>query len=394
MNTRLQVEHPITEYITGLDIVEWMIRIAAGERLPFKQSDVKLNGWAMEARVYAEDPLRNFLPSIGKLVRYKEPGQGDSNIRVDSGVLEGSEISTFYDPLISKLVTYGRNRAEAIEKMKYALDTYVIRGLNHNVNFLRDVLENKRYCSGNISTKFIPEEYPQGFKGHVLTPEETNQLLLLTASLHHLRYCRDSSIATDVYSTETKEYRIFLNGKEESVKVSAVGPWPEKILSCNFQGKTTEVDLSEYDVDGHVINSSISKKPLIAQLIKITDLGYDIQLCGTIYSLKVLSPREAPLYQFMREPVKLNTDNYILSPMAGNLVSVSVKPGDRVVIGQEIAIVEAMKMQNILKSTRDAIVKAVPGVPDKSISLDEVIVEFQPEAKDPQEEAKVSKSIK
>jgi len=332
----------------------------------------------MEARVYAEDPLRNFLPSIGKLVTYKEPeGPG---IRVDSGVLEGSEISIFYDPLISKLVTYGKNRTEAIEQMKEALDTYIIRGLNHNVNFLRDVLLNNRYCSGNITTKFIPEEYPSGFKGHVLTPEQSNQLLLITASIHYLRQCRDQSISDNVIVG--KEYVIVHDAKETPIKISSIGSYKNKIFECTLPNiDPIRVDLSSYQIDGLVIKAKIAESQIIAQLYKISDLGYNIQLYGTVYSLKVLSPNEASLVGYMKEPVKLNTQNYVLSPMPGTLISVAVKVGDHVHVGQEVAIVEAMKMQNILRSSRDAVVKTIPATSGKSVSLDEIIIEFEPHIK-------------
>jgi len=375
MNTRLQVEHPITEFITGLDLVEWMIKIAAGQPLTLQQQDIPINGWAMEARVYAEDPLRNFLPSIGKLVTYKEPGKNDPSIRVDSGVNEGAEISIYYDPLISKLITYGKDRPKAIAKMKEALDSYVIRGVKHNVNFLRDVLENKRYNEGNISTKFIPEEYPEGFNGHKLTPKEEKHLLSIAAGIHHLRYLRDSTL-TEEEPTGPRNYVLKFNKQYTPVKVNEV---EEKTYEVFLNGETEPsiVDLTNYLVDNLVIPAPVDGVPNILQLIKIRDLGYDLQFYGTTYNVDVLTPLEAKLLPHMKEIVPRDTSNLVLSPMAGTLLSISVKVGDHVHVGQELALVEAMKMQNIIRATRDGVVNSVSDLIGKPITFEEVLIEFK-----------------
>uniref|UniRef100_A0A6B2KZI5 Propionyl-CoA carboxylase alpha chain, mitochondrial n=1 Tax=Arcella intermedia TaxID=1963864 RepID=A0A6B2KZI5_9EUKA len=375
MNTRLQVEHPITEFITGLDLVEWMIKIAAGQPLTLQQQDIPINGWAMEARVYAEDPLRNFLPSIGKLVTYKEPGKNDPSIRVDSGVTEGAEISIYYDPLISKLITYGKDRPKAIAKMKEALDSYVIRGVKHNVNFLRDVLENKRYNEGNISTKFIPEEYPEGFSGHKLTPKEEKHLLSIAAGIHHLRFIRDSTI-TEEEPTGARNYVLKFKKEYTPVKVNEV---EEKTYEVFLNGETEPsiVDLTNYKVDSLVITAPVDGVPNILQLIKVRDLGYDLQFCGTTYGVDVLSPLEAKLLPHMKEIVPRDTSNLVLSPMAGTLLSISVKVGEHVHVGQELALVEAMKMQNIIRATRDGVVKSISDLIGKPITFEEVLIEFQ-----------------
>jgi len=259
--------------------------------------------------------------------------------------------------------------------MKEALDLYVIRGVNHNVNFLRDVLTNKRYCSGNINTKFIPEEYPEGFTGHVLTDLEQKQLILLSASLQHLRNIRDSSISPP--NDEIIDIRKYIVKFRNTETVVEVTPHSSKSFDCQIEGhESTMVDLESYAVDSPVIHCEIGGEPLIAQLYKIRYLGYDIQLCGTVYSVDVVTPRESELYKFMKEPTKLNTANFVQSPMAGTLVSVAVKKGDHVSVGQELAIVEAMKMQNILRATRDGVVKEILGQAGKPVSLDENILEF------------------
>jgi len=395
MNTRLQVEHPITEYITGLDLVEWMIKIAAGEKIPFTQNEVQIKGWAMEARVYAEDPLRNFLPSIGRLIKYKEPGEGDSRVRVDSGILEGSAISVYYDPLICKLATHGETRQEAIDIMISALDNYVIRGVTHNVNFLRDTMTNKEFIAGNISTKFIPQHYPNGFEGHVLSEEEKNELVVLAASLHHLRAWRDYSISSSdsffdsvyVVSITGIVYGVEVGVSLDSEKHFSVQIPPDfedgesktELAENKSESKVFTINLEDYQIDAPVITYEINEKRLVSQLINITDLGFDIQFMGTIYKTTVLTTQETELSVHMKEAVELDTQTLLVSPMAGTLISIAAKEGDVVLQGQEIAVVEAMKMQNVLKAERDVIIKSIKKQPGSQILLDEAIIEFEPE---------------
>lgn len=384
MNTRLQVEHPITEAVTGIDIVEQMIRVAAGQPLSYKQADVKINGWAMESRVYAEDPLRNFLPSIGRLTRYKEPRAYDGGnwIRIDSGIVEGSEISIYYDPLISKLITTGEDRKQSIDRMAYALDSYVVRGLNHNVNFLRDVMENAKFRSGNLSTAFIPEEYPEGFKGHVLKAAERTQLITITAAIHHLLETRNRSVTGKLASfdatPEHGEY-ILKIGKAEDAYTEAVSvtALPDRRVRVN--GVT--VDLSAWQLDGPVILAQLedgkgAAEEVTMQLFEKLDLGYKVQLTGTLYDMQVLSKKEVELVKHMPTSAGVDTSRLITSPMAGQLISVAVEVGQTVSMGQEICVVEAMKMQNVLRAQRDGTVKAIKAEPGKPVQLDQVIVEF------------------
>eukprot|EP01027_Heterolobosea_sp_BB2_P013534 GEZU01019518.1.p1 GENE.GEZU01019518.1~~GEZU01019518.1.p1 ORF type:complete len:692 (-),score=254.09 GEZU01019518.1:116-2191(-) len=367
MNTRLQVEHPITEYITKLDLVEEMLRAASGRPLSVKQSDVKIHGWATEARVYAEDPYRNFLPSIGTLKTYIEPSTESGEVRVDSGITEGSEISIYYDPMICKLITHGNTRDESIERMKAALDTYVIRGVNHNIPFLRSVLENKRYLSGNISTKFIPEEYPEGFSGFQLNAEQNKQLVASAAVIELMRAQRAYTITGRLPSSivpQHKDLVITVNEKDHQVHVSsdpATGKYTVKV-----DGE--DVTMSpNWPVGNHIFTASAGQdKNVIVQVVKTKSNGYTLQFYGT-------------QVQYIQTPVPavFDASKFVLSPMPGSIVSVNVKPGDKVIIGQEVAVVEAMKMQNVLRATRDGVVKAVFAKQGDTVAVEDKLVEFE-----------------
>jgi len=377
MNTRLQVEHPITECITGLDLVEIMIKVAQGEVLPITQKDVTIKGWAMESRVYAEDPLRSFLPSIGKLVRYKEPT--DDGVRIDSGVLEGTEISIYYDPLISKLVTFGPNRENVINKMKRALDRYVIRGLNPNVNLLRDILSHERFIQGNLTTKYIPEEYKNGFNGHELTEDEKYSLLSVAAAIECVRNVRDSTVSssTKVNPEIERIVNLVLSFENKMFNTTVTLDHERCVFLVNIDNQSHAIDLGIWDIDSEVIECKIDEVTYILQLHRIANLEYTIQYLGTLYNVGVMTPKEAQLLKFMPVPKVLDSKNQLVSPMAGNLVSIAVKPGDHVTIGQELAVVEAMKMQNMLRSKRDGIIKEVKVKPGTSIGLEQVILTFQ-----------------
>lgn len=421
MNTRLQVEHPITEEITGVDIVEHMIRIAAGQKLALKQNDVKINGWAMESRLYAEDPLRGFLPSIGKLTRYQAPEapQGSTWLRIDSGIEEGSEISIYYDPLISKLSTWGHTRQEAIGYMRHALDQYIIRGFNHNLCFVRDVMDNERFIEGHISTKFIPSEYPNGFHGHVLTPLERTNLLATTVALHFTRMTHQARVSGHLPSYEPAPYASFsvrLNGAQHEEDPANLPQLFDVVFSeeglhvfSRATGEETQVDLSAWPVDSPVIQAALrtehipdskieyevshhrlsaedeaaelpedeSFEPLTLQLTAVNPHGYTIQYIGTNYEIEVLTPRERELKQYMPKIKKLDLSKSVVSPMAGQLISVAVKAGQKVALGQELVIVEAMKMQNVLRSQRDGVIKSIKVEAGKSVGLDEVLIEFE-----------------
>lgn len=266
------------------------------------------------------------------------------------------------------------------------MDSFLIRGVNHNVNFLRDTFVHPRFLSGDISTKFIPQEYPNGYSGHVLTDYEKQHVFALAGALHHLRVTRDSSISSPDFEQQVGpgEYVISLKGEKVNVGVVATRfteqDGGDKTFDVHFSSKEDpiRVDLENYATDDLVIPADIGGEAVTAQLFKVRDLGYDLQYHGTVFSVDVLTPLEAELSAFMKEPVKRDTANFVMSPMAGTLISVAVKKGDRVVVGQEIAIVEAMKMQNILRATRDGIVKEVKVEAGKPLQLEEIIVELEP----------------
>ncbi|KAM9321650.1 propionyl-CoA carboxylase alpha chain [Gastrophryne carolinensis] len=379
MNTRLQVEHPITECITGLDLVQEMIRVAKGYPLRHKQSDIPINGWAVECRVYAEDPYKSFgLPSIGRLSQYQEPLHLPG-VRVDSGIQEGSDISIYYDPMISKLVTHGSNRTEALERMEDALDNYVIRGVTHNIPLLREVITHPLFIKGDITTKFLPEVYPDGFKGHTLTFEEKNELLAMTASLY---------VAAQIRSHH------FLNNTRVPVAKNDLRSWD---LSVTLDGSSHSLTLQKQkdcfsvEVDGNKVEVSSEwnlSSPL--QSVRIGDshktiqcLGRDaagnisIQFQGTVYKLQVLTKEAAELNEYMPEKIEEDTSSILRSPMPGTVVAVSVKPGDLVSEGQEICVIEAMKMQNSMTAAKSAKVVSVHCKPGETVGEGDLLVQLE-----------------
>uniref|UniRef100_A0A673GH10 Propionyl-CoA carboxylase alpha chain, mitochondrial n=1 Tax=Sinocyclocheilus rhinocerous TaxID=307959 RepID=A0A673GH10_9TELE len=332
MNTRLQVEHPITECITGLDLVQQMILIAKGYKLQQKQSDIPINGWAIESRVYAEDPYKSFgLPSIGRLSQYQEP-LDLPNVRVDSGIQEGSDISIYYDPMISKLVTYGKTREEALKKMEEALDNYVIRGVTHNIPLLREIIVHPRFVSGDISTKFLPEVYPDGFKGHMLTAGERRELLATAAALY---------VAVEI----------------DGEKVEVSGEWnlASALLPITINGKHRNLQCLLRTAAGEIT----------------------LQYLGTSFKLRVLSKLAAYLRKHMPEKIPEDTSSILRSPMPGSVVAVSVKPGDNVAEGQEICVIEAMKMQNSMTAAKTAKVKSVHCKAGDTVGEGDLLVELE-----------------
>lgn len=392
MNTRLQVEHPVTEQITGVDIVEQMIRIATGEPLRYKQEDIKINGWSFESRVYAEDPLRNFLPSIGTLKRYVEPK--GPHIRIDSGIREGSEISIHYDPMISKLITYGATRNEALQYMREALDSYVIRGLTHNINFLRSLCDHPRFIEGRLSTAFIPEEYPQGYKGATLTNKQQDALLASAANVYLVGLRNQVSLTGKqrsfnpsayvdhrlhelVITLLDKHYRIRLVTKDalNSCKVSF------DITPLEGDNKTpTTVDIeTSYQRGDWVFVSTVNGTQYVFQVMSVSDSSpiLAIQYAGTSFKMEVRSPREYELMKFMPVKEVVDTSKLVVSPMPGAVFAIKVKAGDTVFAGQEVCIVEAMKMQNALRAVNNGVVKKIHVKQGQTVSADQVLLELE-----------------
>ena len=372
MNTRLQVEHPVTEMVTGLDLVEQMIRIAAGEKLKIKQSDVKLNGWAIEARVYAEDPLRNFLPSTGRLVRYREPAEGPA-VRVDSGVYEGAEISMFYDPMIAKLVTHGDDRPAAIAAMQEALDSFYIRGLGHNVPFLSALMAHPRFHAGRLTTGFISEEFPEGFHG-VDLPDETKGDVVAVAAVVHQAYARRAVSGTPRFKTAAPVANgkwVVKSGKEQhevTVVETAMG-------HAVIAGRRSRELVSDWQIGDAIYRGRIDNRRITVQIDR-DGIGYRVAHAGTQLKVQVLTPRAAALAGYMLEKTPPDLSKYLLSPMPGLLVQISVKEGQDIKAGQELAVVEAMKMENLLRAERDGKVAKLHAKAGDSLSVDQVIVEF------------------
>ncbi|MCW9033658.1 MAG: acetyl/propionyl/methylcrotonyl-CoA carboxylase subunit alpha [Alphaproteobacteria bacterium] len=374
MNTRLQVEHPITEFITGQDIVEWMIKIAAGEKLTLKQSEVKIKGWAIESRIYAEDPFRNFLPSTGRLIRYMPPEETDL-VRVDTGVEEGGEISMFYDPMIAKLVTYGTTRDAAIRHMQQALDEFYIDGVSHNISFLAAVLAHPRFHEGRLTTNFIAEEYADGFHSADVPHDDPAVLAAVSAAIHSkhvMRNAHTSGRMTGASVNLPDEWVILINQEEKfSVEVNRV----EGGYDVKVEGEPYEIR-TDWAFGEPLYKADINNKHYCLQVSK-KGVGYEIIHAGTSVNAMALSKRAAELNDHMLIKEAPDMSKFLLSPMPGVLVSISVEAGQNVKAGEELAVVEAMKMENVLKADVDGTVVKVAAAAGDSLAVDQIIVEFE-----------------
>ena len=378
MNTRLQVEHPVTELITGIDLVEQMIRVANGEPLSITQDDVKINGWAIENRLYAEDPYRGFLPSIGRLTRYRPPAEGALHggiVRNDTGVFEGGEISMYYDPMIAKLCTWAPTRGEAIEVMRNALDSFEVEGIGHNLPFLAAVMDHERFVSGNITTAFIAEEYPEGFQGVTLSDETLRDIAAACAAMNRVAEIRRARISGTLDNHERKvgvEWNVALQGASHDMRIAA-----------DKQGATvTFSDGTEVRVNGDwtpgqsLAHMTVNGKPLVLKVGKISG-GFRIRSRGADLKVHVRTPRQAELARLMPEKLPPDTSRLLLCPMPGLIVKMNVAEGDEVQEGQALCTVEAMKMENILRAERKGVVKKINAAPGESLAVDDVIMEFE-----------------
>ena len=370
MNTRLQVEHPVTELITGVDLVEQMIRVAAGEKLALQQAALAPKGWAIESRVYAEDPYRGFLPSIGRLVRYRPPGEqeGENTIRNDTGVVEGSDISIFYDPMIAKLSTHGPTREQAVQTMARALDDFLIEGVEHNLPFLSAVMDQERFLQGRLTTGYIAEEFPEGFHGLEPTPEQADQLMAAAAFMHRLQASRRSN-----GGKLRDEWIVAAGASRRLVRLAPEG----EALRIELPGEGRAVSLSEVDwrPGWPLFKARLDGRPFTVHAAPAAE-GYRLRHRAASQRMLVLSPRSADLHEKLPERQPADTSRLILSPMPGLVVSIAVEPGQAIKSGQTVAIVEAMKMQNIIRAERDGTVKAVGPKPGDSVAADEMLVEF------------------
>lgn len=374
MNTRLQVEHPVTELITGLDLVELMIRIADGEKLPIQQKDISINGWAVESRVYAESPYRNFLPSIGRLQKYQAPAE-NNQIRVDTGVEEGSEISMFYDPMIAKLVTWGETRKQAITKMQISVNQYYIRGIDTNLPFIADIMTHPRFIAGDLTTNFIAEEYPEGFVSRELDEESLGHLVCAISSLHFRLTQRAASISNQVrgYGRNVAQDWVVVMGQENyetTVEVVESGwnvEYQDHVHRISDDWLPTEV----------IYSGGIGGQPMCFQIEK-NGFGYDVTYMGNTQTVYVVTPETAALNKLM--PIKTHADQsrYLLSPMPGLLVSLAVSEGVEVKAGQELAVIEAMKMENSLRAENDGVIAKTLVESGTILEVDQPILEFEP----------------
>ena len=367
MNTRLQVEHPVTECITGIDLVEKMIRVAAGEPLGMTQSDVKLDGWAVENRVYAEDPYRGFLPSIGRLVRYNPPAVGDG-VRVDDGVTEGGEVSRFYDPMIAKLITWAPTRLEAIDKQIAALDNFEIEGVGHNIDFVSAIMQHPRFRSGEITTGFIAEEYPDGFHGSPASPE----LLRALAAIAAFAATAEADRARRVDGQLGKRLRppanwqINVGGANHHVSISTDG-----IL---VDGGDLDIEL-EYTPGDRIVEATLADAPLAVRILR-TRAGFKLTTRGASHVARVLPAHLAPLSAHMIEKTPPDLSRFLLAPMPGLLTALHVAAGDKVEAGEPLAVIEAMKMENILRAGKTGTVKSISASQGDSLAVDQVILEL------------------
>ena len=377
MNTRLQVEHPVTELITGVDLVEQMIRVANGEILSLKQNEVKINGWAMESRLYAEDPYRGFLPSIGRLTRYRPPVESRSEtavVRNDTGVFEGGEISIFYDPMIAKLCTWAPNRAGAIAEMRNALDAFEVEGIGHNIPFLSAVMDHPKFCAGNITTAFIEEEYPDGFVGVELPIEILKTVAACAAAMYRLGEIRRTRVSGRMDNHERRvrdDWVVSLQGHDFPVDITA----DPNGSTVRFETGGHRV-ASDWTPGNSMAVMNVDGIDIALKVEKCTS-GFRIRFRGADMRVTVWSPRQAELAKLMIEKTPPDTSKLLLCPMPGLIVKVEVSVGDEVQEGQSLCTVEAMKMENILRAERKSIVSRVYAVAGDSLAVDAIIMEFE-----------------
>lgn len=378
MNTRLQVEHPVTELITGVDLVEQMIRVAHGEHLSLKQEDIGIKGWAIENRLYAEDPYRNFLPSIGRLTRYRPPAESQDSehvVRNDTGVYEGGEISMYYDPMLAKLCTWGTSRQEAISHMRLALDRFEVEGIGHNLPFLSAVMDHPKFISGDMTTAFIAEEYPEGFTGVELDDSSLRAIAASCAAMNRVAEIRRAKISGRLDNHERKvgdDWIVTLQGQNFPVKIAADQMGSDvrfedgsvMRVSGNWTPGQTLADMT---VDGQVLVMKVGKIPG----------GFYIRNRGAGLKVHVRTPRQAALAELMPEKLPPDTSKLLLCPMPGMLVKLDVEAGQQVEEGQALCSVEAMKMENILRAERRGIVAKINVDAGSSLAVDDVIMEFE-----------------
>ncbi|KIC29301.1 acetyl-CoA carboxylase biotin carboxylase subunit [Leisingera sp. ANG-M6] len=393
MNTRLQVEHPVTELITGVDLVEQMIRVADGAELPMRQEDVKLTGWAIENRLYAEDPYRGFLPSIGRLTRYRPPAEtaagpmlvngkwqgdapaGETAVRNDTGVYEGGEISMYYDPMIAKLCTWAPTREEAIGAMRTALDSFEVEGIGHNLPFLSAVMDHPIFIDGSMTTAFIEEQYPDGFEGVELHSDDLRKIAAACAAMHRVAEIRRTRVSGRMDNHERKvgtDWVVSLQGQSFNVVIDA----DRDGATVNFEGGGSYRVTSDWTPGDQLATLQVNGETLVLKTGKVTQ-GFRVRSRGADLAVKVRTPRQAELAELMPEKVAPDTSKMLLCPMPGLIVKVDVEVGQEVQEGQALCTVEAMKMENILRAERKGVVSKINASAGDSLAVDDVIMEFE-----------------
>ncbi len=378
MNTRLQVEHPVTELITGVDLVEQMIRVAHGEKLSIRQSDVKLNGWAIESRLYAEDPYRNFLPSIGRLSTYRPPAESSAEtsvVRNDTGVFEGGEISMYYDPMIAKLCTWAPDRLGAIEHMRLALDRFEVEGIGHNLPFLSAVMDHPKFVKGDITTAFIAEEYPDGFAGVILDEAALKSIAASCAAMNRVAEIRRTKVSGRLDNHERKvgdDWVVTLQGTSFRVKIDADPKGSDVVFE---DGVSLRVS-GDWTPGKTLADMTVNGETLVMKIGKISG-GFRVRSRGADLKVHVRTPRQAELAGWMIEKLPPDTSRLLLCPMPGMIVKVDVAEGEEVQEGQALCTVEAMKMENILRAEKKCIVSKINVSTGESLSVDDVIMEFE-----------------
>ena len=392
MNTRLQVEHPVTELVTGIDLVEQMIRVAAGERLAITQDDVRLSGWAMESRLYAEDPYRNFLPSTGRLTRYRPPAEvaagplldkgkwqgdaapGETAVRNDTGVFEGGEISRFYDPMIAKLCTWAPDRAQAIEAMRVALDAFEVEGIGHNLPFLSAVMDHPKFTAGDITTAFIAEEFAQGFDGVALPDAALLRVAAAAAAMHRVAEIRRTRVSGRMDNHERRvgtDWVVCAQGQSFDVSIAA----DHGGSTVTIAGRALRVT-SDWTPGAQLARLQVDGTALVLKVGKISG-GFRLRSRGADLRVHVRTPRQAELARLMPEKLPPDTSRLLLCPMPGLVVKIDVEEGQEVQQGQALCTVEAMKMENILRAERRGVVAKINAGPGDSLAVDDVIMEFE-----------------
>ncbi|PPR35109.1 MAG: Acetyl-/propionyl-coenzyme A carboxylase alpha chain [Alphaproteobacteria bacterium MarineAlpha6_Bin4] len=368
MNTRLQVEHPVTEEITGFDLVEQMIRVADEKRLKIKQEDVKIDGWAMEARIYSEDPIRNFLPSVGRVKKYIEP-VGEKNVRLDSGIIDGSEVSINYDPMLAKLIVKGKNRDQCIKKIVNALNSFYLRGFNNNIKFLISIFNSKNFCKGDIHTGLLDQEYKDGYNYPKPSNKFLKKIFVPVAAYIGYRYLKNENVR-NIHQEEDR-YILNLNNKQYAIKINEGKKGIIKIIYKNSSFKLK----SSWKINDAIIDIQINKKKYLLQFDKfqnhlsITYLDYSGEF--------VFYDKETAKFdKYMLEEEVVDLSKFLLAPMPGKIVSINVKDGQKVKSGENLLVLEAMKMENLITASKDAKIKKISVKPNDAVEVDQILIEF------------------